>query len=70
MQKPEVARQREVVMDATIDGMRDIIDRAVMVTVPCWCLQDECTDAVSIDVEEGLYKSMSDAGVTIITISK
>ena len=36
----------------------------------CWCWQDECTDAVSIDVEEGLYKSMSDAGVTIITISK
>ena len=43
-----------------------------MVMMLCFflCRQDECTDAVSIDVEEGLYKSMSDAGVTIITISK
>ena len=28
------------------------------------------TDAVSVDVEEGLYKSLQDEGVTIITISK
>ena len=42
----------------------------MVVMMLCWCWQDECTDAVSIDVEEGLYKSMSDAGVTIITISK
>ena len=28
------------------------------------------TDAVSVDVEEGLYKSLQDEGVTTITISK
>lgn len=28
------------------------------------------TDAVSVDVEEGLYMSLRDAGVTTITISK
>ena len=54
----------------TCDETYHVIDRAGVVMMLCWCWQDECTDAVSIDVEEGLYKSMSDAGVTIITISK
>jgi ABC-type uncharacterized transport system fused permease/ATPase subunit len=33
-------------------------------------LLDCSTDAVSVDVEEGLYKSLLGEGVTIITISK
>jgi ABC-type uncharacterized transport system fused permease/ATPase subunit len=37
---------------------------------PTFAVLDECTDAVSVDVEEKLYTSLVDAGVTIITISK
>ena len=31
---------------------------------------DECTDAVSADVERGLYEALHREGITCITISK
>lgn len=37
---------------------------------PRFGVLDECTDAVSQDIEEKMYKSLGDAGVTCITISK
>jgi ABC-type uncharacterized transport system fused permease/ATPase subunit len=37
---------------------------------PLFGVLDECTDAVSADVEEQLYVKMHEAGITCITISK
>lgn len=37
---------------------------------PKFAVLDECTDAVSADVEEQLYRSLSARGITTITISK
>jgi ABC-type uncharacterized transport system fused permease/ATPase subunit len=37
---------------------------------PAFAILDECTSAVSVDVEEALYKAASDRGITSITISQ
>ena len=37
---------------------------------PAFAVLDECTSAVSIDVEEALYKSALEHGITSITISQ
>lgn len=37
---------------------------------PQFCVLDECTDAVSSDVEVALYQQLHDLGITCITISK
>ena len=37
---------------------------------PSFAVLDECTDAVSVDVEERLYTTAMDMGITCITISK
>lgn len=37
---------------------------------PCFAILDECTDAVSVDVEELLYETAREMGITCITISK
>lgn len=37
---------------------------------PAFAVLDECTDAVSVDVERALYTALFEAGVTCITISK
>lgn len=37
---------------------------------PAFAVLDECTDAVSVDVEKTLYQALFDASVTCITISK
>jgi ABC-type uncharacterized transport system fused permease/ATPase subunit len=38
--------------------------------VPRFAVLDECTDAVSVDVEKSLYTRLLEKGVTCITISK
>ena len=37
---------------------------------PRFAILDECTDAVSVDVEERLYETATKMGITVITISK
>ena len=37
---------------------------------PRFAVLDQCTDAVSVDVEEALYEQARKLGVTIITISQ
>ncbi|UPQ98050.1 type I ABC transporter [Chloropicon primus] len=37
---------------------------------PHWCFLDECTNAVSADVEEELYKFARDLGITMLTITQ
>ena len=37
---------------------------------PKFAVLDECTSAVSIDVEEALYKASSEQDITCITISQ
>ena len=37
---------------------------------PRFAVLDQCTDAVSVDVEEALYDQARKLGVTIITISQ
>merc|ERR1711916_15581 len=38
--------------------------------LPKFCVLDECSDAVSVDQEEKLYKGLEELGITCITISK
>lgn len=38
--------------------------------LPKFACLDECTDAVSVDAERDLYKTLFASGVTLITISK
>ena len=37
---------------------------------PHWCFLDECTNAVSVDVEEDLYKFAQELGITMLTITQ
>lgn len=37
---------------------------------PKFCVLDECTSAVSVDVEERLYRTANDMGIACITISQ
>jgi len=37
---------------------------------PRYAVLDQCTDAVSMDVEEKLYQQAEALGITIITISQ
>jgi ABC-type uncharacterized transport system fused permease/ATPase subunit len=37
---------------------------------PLFAVLDECTSAVSIDVEEALYRSAVEKGITCITVSQ
>lgn len=37
---------------------------------PQFAVLDECTDAVSVDVEEKLYRAANERGINVITISK
>lgn len=37
---------------------------------PIFAVLDECTSAVSIDVEEALYRSAVEQGITCVTVSQ
>ncbi|KAJ7521019.1 hypothetical protein O6H91_19G034300 [Diphasiastrum complanatum] len=38
--------------------------------LPKYGILDECTNATSVDVEEGLYKKAQELGITVVTISQ